>query len=147
MSEVVWKPYGDYIEKSNITRFMRKHCICDYEELVNRSTDELEWFWDAIMEDLDVHWYRPYESVLDTSDGAAWAKWYVGGKTNIVLNCLDKHMETPVKDKTAFIWEGDGGAVRSYTYKEAYAETCRMARALRDAGIEREATSSASTCP
>jgi acetyl-CoA synthetase len=137
MSEVVWKPYGDYVEKSNITRFMRKHGIGDYEELVERSCDELEWFWDAIMEDLDIRWYKPYEKVLDTSAGIPWAKWYLGGKTNVVLNCLDKHMETPVRDKLAFIWEGDDGAIRRYTYKDVYRETCRTAGVLRGIGVEK----------
>ncbi len=137
MSEVVWRPYGDYLERSNIARFMRKHAIPDYEELVRRSTGELEWFWDAIMEDLDIRWYRPYGQVLDTSGGIEWSRWYLGGKTNIVLNCLDKHMQTEVRDKPAFIWEGDGGDARSYTYAEVHAWTCRMARALREAGIER----------
>jgi len=132
VSGVVWKPYGDYIEKANITRFMRKHGISGYEELVNRSCEELEWFWDAIMEDLDVRWYKPYEKVLDTSGGIPWAKWYLGGKTNIVLNCLDKHMDTPVKNKLAFIWEGDDGAVRRYTYADVYREVCKMACALRN---------------
>jgi len=132
VSEVVWKPYGDYIEKSNITRFMRKHGIKDYDELVKKSCDELEWFWDAIMEDLDIRWYKPYEKVLDTSDGIQWAKWYLGGKTNIVLNCLDKHMDTPVKDKLAFIWEGDDGAIRRYTYSDVYREVCRMACGLKN---------------
>ncbi len=132
MSEVVWKPYGDYIEKANITRFMRKHGISTYEELLARSTEELEWFWDAIMEDLDIRWYKPYGKVLDTSEGIQWAKWYLGGKTNIVLNCLDKHMKTPVKDKLAFIWEGDDGAIRRYTYGDVYRETCKMANALKN---------------
>lgn len=137
MSEVVWRPYGDYLEKSNITRFMRKHGISGYEELVRKSTDELEWFWDAIMEDLDIRWYRPYARVLDTSGGIEWSRWYQGGKTNIVLNCLDKHMQTEVRNKAAFIWEGDDGTARSYTYDEVHTWTCRMARALRDAGIGR----------
>jgi acetyl-CoA synthetase len=137
VSEVVWKPYGDYIEKSNITRFMRKHGIKDYEELVRRSCDELEWFWDAIMEDLDIRWYKPYERVLDDSGGIPWCKWYVGGKTNIVYNCLDKHMTTHVKDKLAFIWEGDDGAVRRYTYKDVYREVCKMANALKNLKVEK----------
>ena len=132
MSEVVWKPYGDYIEKANITRFMRKHGIKDYDELVRKSCDELEWFWDAIMEDLDIQWYKPYEKVLDASGGMPWCKWYVGGKTNVVLNCLDKHMNTPVQDKLAFIWEGDDGAIRRYTYKDVYREVCKMAHALKN---------------
>jgi acetyl-CoA synthetase len=132
MSEVIWKPYGDYLEKSNIARFMRKHGISSYDELVKRSCEELEWFWDAVMEDLDIRWFKPYEKVLDTSEGIQWAKWYLGGKTNIVLNCLDKHMDTSVKNMLAFIWEGDDGAIRRYTYGDVYREVCRMACALRN---------------
>ncbi|MFW6113749.1 MAG: AMP-binding protein, partial [Actinomycetota bacterium] len=137
MNEIVWEPYGDYIEKANITRFMRKNGISDYDELVRRSCSELEWFWDAIMEDLDIRWMKPYDRVLDTSEGVEWAKWYLGGRTNIIYNCLDKHMGTPTEDKLAFIWEGDDGAIRRYTYKQVNREVCRMANALKNLGIAR----------
>ena len=49
MKDVIWEPYGDYLEKSNIARFMKKHKIKDYDQLIKRSTGDIEWFWDAAL--------------------------------------------------------------------------------------------------
>ena len=89
MSEIIWEPYGDYLEKSNIRRFMDKHGIKTYEELIKRSTEDIEWFWDACLKDLGVEWYEPYEKIMDMSKGFPWTKWFIGGKINIAHNCLD----------------------------------------------------------
>src|ERR687892_468635 len=69
MSEVIWRPSEKYIERANVTRFMRAHGIETYEELVARSQEDVEWFWDAVVKDLGIGFFRPYERVLDTSDG------------------------------------------------------------------------------
>lgn len=137
MSDFIWKPYGDYIENSNIARFMKKHGISDYQELIARTTDDIEWFWDAMMKDLQVSWYEPYTKVLDDSGGIQWCKWFTGGKTNIVLNCLDRWAEGPEKDKLALVWEGENGEVRRLTYGELYSEVNKMANALKELGVNK----------
>lgn len=129
-----WTPSKEYIEHSNIWRFMQKHNIKDYRELIERSTQEIEWFWDAIVKELQIEFFQPYHTVLDTSQGMAWAKWFVGGKINIAHNCVDKHAHaTP--DKIALIWEGEDGAVHTLSYRELYKEINRLANALRHLGI------------
>jgi len=137
MKNIIWKPTGDYKTKSNITRFMQKHDIKDYDELIKRSTEDTEWFWDAALKDLGVEWYEPYTKVLDDSDGFAWAKWFVGGKMNIVHNCLDRHAKGPRRDKLAIIWEGDDGEVRNVSYGQLYEEVNRLANALKSLGIKK----------
>ena len=114
--EIVWKPSKEYIEKSNIKRFMDKHGIKSYEELIKRSTEDIEWFWDAAMKDLNIKWFEPYEKILDSSRGIQWAKWFIGGKINIVHNCLDRRVKSDKKDGLAIIWEGENGDVRKLTY-------------------------------
>ena len=96
MGEIVWKPTSEYVEKSNITRFMKKYDIKDYEELISRSIEDIEWFWDAAMKDLQIEWYKLYDKVLDDSRGIQWTKWFIGGKINIVNNCLDKHIKSNI---------------------------------------------------
>jgi len=135
MSEIVWKPTEDYIEKANITRFMKKHDIKDYDELIKRSTDDIEWFWDAVMKDLNIEWYQPYEKVLDDSKGIQWAKWFVGGKINIVHNCLDKHIKSGKKNNIAITWENEKGDVRKLTYNDLYVEVNKFANALKELGV------------
>ena len=137
MSEIVWKPTDEYIENANITRFMKKHNINDYDELIKRSTDDIEWFWDAALKDLDIEWYQPYDKVLDSSKGIQWTKWFVGGKINIVHNCIDKHLKSGKKDNIAIIWENEKGDVRKLTYEQLNREVCKFANALKELGVEK----------
>ncbi|MHB9145457.1 MAG: acetate--CoA ligase [Symbiobacteriia bacterium] len=134
-SEIVWRPTQDYIDNSNVTRLMKKHGIASYDELLRRSTEDLEWFWAAVAEDLDINWYRPYDKVVDLSEGAAWAKWFRGGLMNVANDCVDKHAAGPRREQTAVIWEGEEGTVRTLTYAELQVEANRMANGLRGLGI------------
>ena len=104
MKDIIWKPYGDYLTKSNITRFMNSHKIKDYEELVKKSTADIEWFWDAALKDLGCEWYTPYRKILDTSRGFPWAQWFIDGRINIVHNCIDRHVKAGRGTHHAFIW-------------------------------------------
>ncbi len=133
--EVFWTPPRELVERSNIHRFMQKHEIKNYQELVRRSTNDIEWFWDAVVQDLNIEFFQPYEKVLDTSRGIPWAKWFVGGKTNLAHNCLDRHARGPGKHRPALIWEGEDGAIRKRTYEELYVETNRVANALKELGL------------
>lgn len=137
MTDVVWEPTGSYVDDANIKRFMDKHGIKDYEELIKRSADDLEWFWDAIMEDLNIEWYEPYKQVLDTSKGIQWAKWYIGGKVNIVHNCVDRHADSDLKNHTALVWEGEDGEIRKLTYHEMFEQVNKCANALKSAGVRK----------
>jgi len=133
MSDIIWQPYGDYLEKSNITRFMRKHGIKDYDELVRRSVEDTSWFWDEALKDLGIEWYEPYTKVQE--GGFPWAKWFIDGKTNVVLNCIDRHVAAGRGDDLVLIYEDEGGDVRRMTYSEMDREVCRVANALRARGV------------
>ena len=133
---IVWSPSGDYLERANITRFMRTHGIATYEELVTRSTEDIEWFWDAVVRDLAIEFLEPYERVLDASDGVEWATWFTGGTINLAGNCVDRWAErTP--DAVAVIWEGEDGEVRRVTYPELRRTADRLANGLRSLGVAR----------
>ena len=105
MDNIVWEPTEEIVEKANITRFMKKHNIKNYDELIKKSIDNIEWFWDAALKDLNIEWYQPYEKILDDSQGIQWTKWFIGGKINIVYNCLDRYAESSKKDNIAITWE------------------------------------------
>lgn len=137
MNDIIWEPYGDYLDKSNIKRFMDKYGILDYQELIKRSTEDIQWFWDAALKDLNVEWFHPYHTLLDDSQGIPWTEWFLGGKTNIVHNCIDRHVRDGLGDKPAFIWEGDDGAVREMTYNELNIQVCKLANALKKMGLGR----------
>ncbi len=134
---IAWQPPREYLEESNIARFMQKHRITTYQELLRRSAQDIEWFWEAIAEDLHIEWFTPYTKILDTSEGNPWAKWFINGRINIAHNCLDKHVNSNRGEKTAVIWEGEEGKKRQLTYQELHRETNRLANALKQLGIKK----------
>lgn len=136
MNDIIWQPYGDYLEKSNIALFMKRHGIGSYEELIRRCNSDIEWFWDEALKDLGISWYRPYTQVLDQSQGFPWAKWFLGGRLNLIHNMLDRHLHE-LKSKPAFIWESDDGHRKSISYGELANDVNRIASALKNMGISK----------
>ena len=137
IGDVIWEPPPEVVERSRLQRFMTRHGISSFAELVERSGRDYAWFWDAMIHDLGIHFYKGYEQVVDVSKGVPWAKWWIGGKLNIVASCLDRHLERGQGAKPALIWEGEDGEVRRLTYQELNAEVCKFASALRRLGIEK----------
>ncbi len=105
-------------------------------EFVRRSQAEPHWFWAAVLEDIGIRWTRPYTEVFDDSRGPAWTDWFIGGETNLVLNCVDQHLEIRA-DQLALISELEDGECRSFTYAELDREVCRVANALKSLGVGR----------
>ncbi|MEA2463513.1 MAG: acetyl-CoA synthetase [Acidobacteriota bacterium] len=89
-----------------------------------------EGYWAGWAEQLD--WQTKWDRVLDWNP--PYAKWFVGGKLNASVNCLDRHLETR-GDKAALIWEGEPGEVRRITYRELHADVSRFASALKSLGV------------
>ncbi|PSQ78259.1 MAG: AMP-dependent synthetase [Bacteroidetes bacterium QH_7_62_13] len=100
-----------------------------------RSTEDVGWFWDAVLDDLDIEFYEDYDEIVDLSDGIQYPTWCVGGKMNIVHNLLDKWQNTPVEDRVALRWEREDGATEELTYGELKRRVCRCADALREMGL------------
>ena len=99
--EIAWRPSPEYRDSSRLAAFMRRHGISSYDDLVRRSAHDLEWFWEAVFDDLGIEFYEPYQQLLDTSRGIAWTRWCIGARLNIVHNCLDKWMGSAVEHKAA----------------------------------------------
>jgi acetyl-CoA synthetase len=133
--EIAWRPSADYREHSRLRAFMARHQVATYDALIERSTTDLEWFWTAVLNDLAIEFYEPYRKVVDLSRGIAWPRWCVGGRLNIVHNCLDKWIGTPVEHKIALRWEGEEGIARVLTYGELSVEVNRCANGLRALGV------------
>ncbi len=133
--EIVWRPNPQWIRESNLQRFMDKHGISDYDSLYQRSIEDIAWFWDAVLKDLDIQFYEPYTDILDVSAGVQFPRWCVGGKMNIIHNCLDKWQRSSMREQIALKWEGEEGKIRNLTYRELYQAVNRVANALRRAGI------------
>jgi acetyl-CoA synthetase len=133
--EFVWYPSPELIAQSNLQRFIEKHGLGSYDELMLRSTTDIPWFWDIVLRDLDVQFYKPYSQIVDLSDGKPWAHWCVDGEMNIVHNMLDKYAGTPTDARIAIKSEIEDSTARKLTYKELRDEVNEMAAALRSLGL------------
>jgi acetyl-CoA synthetase len=133
--EIVWRPSQDYIKNARLSKFMQAHRIPDFPTLMQRSTEDVPWFTEAVLDFLDIQFFTPYSQVVDLSKGIVWPQWCVGGKMNIVHNCLDKYIGTPTDDQPAFIWEGEDGKIKSVSYKELYRLVNQAANGLRSLGL------------
>ena len=130
----IWRPDAVTTEHANITCLMRAHGIATLAELSARSTADIAWFWDAVVRDLDLEFSTPYERVVDLSEGPAWARWFVGGRTNVARQCVDRWAERD-PEATALIWEGEDGEVREVTYAELRRSTDHTVRVLGGLGV------------
>jgi acetyl-CoA synthetase len=135
--EIVWQPTAEYVDRSRLKRFLDRHGIANLAELMRRSTEELEWFWNAVIEDLNIEFYEPYVKVIDTTPGVPWTRWCVGAKMNVVHNCLDKWLGTNAQNRVAIRWEGEDGATRLLSYGDLYREVNRLSNALREIGLRK----------
>ncbi|HSG09142.1 MAG TPA: acetyl-coenzyme A synthetase N-terminal domain-containing protein, partial [Longimicrobiales bacterium] len=99
--------------------------------IYERAAADREAYWAEWASEL--HWFEPWNKVLDWNP--PFAKWFVGGKLNVSYNCLDRHLEGPLKNKVALVWEGEPGDERSYTYAELHREVSKFSNALKGLGV------------
>jgi acetyl-CoA synthetase len=88
-------------------------------------------FWAAFAGELE--WMRPWDTVLDWQP--PHAKWFVGGQLNASVNCLDRHVRGPRRNKAALIWEGEPGDKRTLTYFDLYRQVSTFANVLKSLGV------------
>ncbi|WP_034385392.1 acetate--CoA ligase [Deinococcus sp. YIM 77859] len=119
-------PPADFAARARVSREQ-------YEAMYRRSLDDPEGFWGDVAGELA--WMKPWERVLDWQE--PHARWFVGGETNIAYNALDRNVQRGLGNKTALIWEGEDGEVRTYTYAELLREVSKAAQALTALGVQK----------
>lgn len=134
-SEIVWRPTEDYLAQAHLTQFMRENELADFGTLMQRSTSDVAWFTEAVLNYLEIQFFEPYSQVLDLTHGVAWPRWVVDGKMNIVHNLLDKYMGGEVENRLALIAEDENGVVDLLTYGELWRKVNQAANALRSLGL------------
>jgi acetyl-CoA synthetase len=123
-------PPKEFSEKAHIKS------LEEYKKLHEKSIRDPENFWAEQAQNLD--WFKKWDKVLDYSFGDdLYIKWLQGGKLNVTVNCLDRHLKTWRKNKAALIWEGEPGDSRTYTYQQLHAEVCKFANVLKKRGVKR----------
>jgi acetyl-CoA synthetase len=104
-----------------------------YEALYKRSVEDPDGFWSEVANEL--HWFSPWTDVLEWKP--PFAKWFVGGTTNLSYNCLDRHLGSWRRNKAAILWEGEPGEERALTYQQLHREVCRFANVLKGLGVQK----------
>ncbi|MDJ0975585.1 MAG: AMP-binding protein [Planctomycetota bacterium] len=132
---IIWKPDPDLVQDTHARRLMDKVGAGDFDALHAWSVEDIGRFWDTVNEDLGLSWFEPYTQTYDDARGLPWTRWFVGGKTNIVLNCLERHVTAGHGDREALVGEADDGTVTRYTYAELRDAVGRAAGLLRELGI------------
>jgi acetyl-CoA synthetase len=108
--------------------------VKDWDALAALAEKDLEGFW--ANEANELHWFGHWDKVLDESRKPFY-QWFVGGKTNIAYNCLDRHTTTARRNKLALLWEGEKGEFRSFSYFALRREVCRFGNILRSLGVQK----------
>ncbi len=119
---------------SQLGRFLARHGLVSYEALRDRADADPEWFWQAVMDFHELKFFTPFTKLLDVSEGPQWAKWCVGGTTNLAWNCLERTLEAGRGGHDAIVWEAEDGSRRSMQYDELAATTARAAFGLQQLG-------------
>ncbi len=123
-------PAKEFSERSHIKSMK------DYEVMYKRSVEDPEGFWSEMAE-THITWFKKWDRVLEWSFEKPEIKWFIGGKLNASYNCLDRFINTPVRNKAAIIWEADDGSYKTYTYQQLYYEVNRFANVLKKHGIKK----------
>jgi acetyl-CoA synthetase len=90
-------------------------------------------FWEA--EGRQLAWMQPYDELYRWD--LPYAQWYLNGKLNVSVNCLDRHVDAGLGDRVAYYWEGEPGDSRVTTYRDLLEEVCRLTNALRSLGVKK----------
>ena len=109
----------------------RVKSLAEYEALYERAATDPEGFWAEVASELS--WATPWKHVLEWKQPDS--KWFVGGKLNVSVNCLDRHVATWRKNKAAILFEGEPGDTRVLTYGQLHREVCKAANALTELGV------------
>ena len=102
-------------------------------DIYQRAAKDPEAYWAQAAESLE--WMRKWDRVLDWNPPIA--QWFVGGKLNVSVNCLDRHVRGWRRNKAAFIWEGEPGEERVLTFADLYREVNRFANAMKRLGVQK----------
>jgi len=129
MSSTIYQPSADFVKNANVSG------MAAYDALCKEAESDYQGYWGRLAKEL-ITWKTPFTKVLDESN-APFFKWFEDGTLNASYNCLDRNVEKGLGDKTAIIFEADGGEVTKVTYNQLLAKTCQYANALKSLGIQK----------
>ena len=134
--QIVWTPTSEEASQTNTAHFMRAHGMESYQELISRSVEDPEWFWDKVVDFLGLPFQKRYTVVRDTSRGHPWATWFPDGAFNLSVACVDRWVDTK-PDHPAIKAAKETGESRTLSYAELGERVSLLAGALAGLGVQR----------
>lgn len=125
----VFNPPAEFVKQAAISGMPA------YQAMVEEAEHDYEGFW-AKLAKTHVDWHQPFTQILN-ADNAPFYKWFEDGLTNVSWNCLERNLQKGLGDKTALIFEADGGEVTKISYQQLYHRVCRLANGLKSLGIKK----------
>jgi len=122
-----YAPNPEFVAQANVSGMEA------YRELYRRAEETPEEFWAEVAE-RELDWFEKWSHVFEWNP--PFAKWFVGAKTNVAYNCLDRHLKNGRAQKIAILWEGEPGDERKITYQELHSMVCRFANVLKNRGYK-----------
>jgi acetyl-CoA synthetase len=132
---IMWRPDPAHVAAANVTRLAQRAGATDVEDLCRRAPRDPEWFWDAVVRDLEIVFDQPYEHVREDAEHPADTRWFVGGTLNLATTCVDRQADADPR-RVALLWEAESGQRRELTRGELRIQVDAAARALRALGVE-----------
>ena len=123
--KTLFLPSQEVVDQANVK---------EYDKLYQYSLEQPETFWAEQADQLS--WYKKWDKVLDQSN-APFYNWFQGGKINIILNAIDRHLVSATRNKLAVIWEGEPGDSKTYSYHALNREVCQFANILKSMGVKK----------
>ncbi len=126
-SQEVFRASEEFKEEAHLSSFNQ------YKNVYEFSIADKERFWGG--EARELHWFNHW---TDVRQGKAFSsKWFVGGKTNLSYNCLDRHLPTEKRNKAAIIWKSETGESKILTYQLLFTQVCKFANVLKKIGVQK----------
>src|SRR5581483_5373514 len=135
MTDVVWHPPPEVVERANATRLQRRAGVDGWWELVRRSAADPDWFWPLAIEDMRLEFSTPWQRVFDDSRGPEWATWFAGGRVSIARNCVHRWAER-APNRVAAVGLAEDGARTAVTFAELSRDVTQLAEELVAHGVE-----------
>jgi acetyl-CoA synthetase len=136
LSDFEFIPSKEQKENSNIYKFMKKYNITTLEQLSQKANNDLEWFWKEVEQYVGIVWDKPYQKVLDLSNGLPWSRWFIEGKTNIYKSTVEKFSKI-CPNKIAYTFVSEDGKTSQITYLELDKRVCKLANSLKSLGVQK----------
>ncbi len=128
-ANAIYQPSEAFVKNAHVSG------MAAYQALCKEAETDYEGYWGRLAKEL-ITWKKPFTKVLNESN-APFFKWFEDGLLNVSYNCLDRNIEKGLGDKTAIIFEADGGEVTKVSYSQLLAKTCQYANALKSLGVKK----------